>query len=39
MQKFVADLLFGLAFGIGFAVAFNILNAIASLLHAPSLLH
>jgi len=38
MQKFVTDLIFGLAFGIGFAVAFNILNAIAALLHAPKLL-
>ena len=39
MQKAITDFLFGLAFGLGFAIAFNILNIIASLLHAPAALH
>ena len=39
MQKAITDFLFGLAFGFGFAIAFNILNVIASLLHAPAALH
>jgi len=33
------NFLFGLCFGLGFAIAFNILNIIASLLHAPAALH
>jgi hypothetical protein len=37
MQKGIENFLFGLFFGIGFAIAFNILNVIASLLHAPAL--
>jgi hypothetical protein len=39
MQKAITDFLFGLSFGLGFAIAFNILNIIASLLHAPAALH
>ena len=39
MQKAITDFLFGLAFGLGFAIAFNILNVIAALLHAPAALH
>ena len=37
--KALENFLFGLAFGLGFAIAFNILNIIASLLHAPAALH
>ena len=33
------NFLLGLCFGLGFAIAFNILNVIASLLHAPAALH
>ena len=34
MVKFVNDLMFGLAFGIGFVIASNVLNFIATMLHA-----
>ena len=37
--KALENFMFGLAFGFGFAIAFNILNIIASVLHAPAALH
>ena len=37
MQEFIEKFKFGLYFGIGFAIAFNVLNFIASFLHAPVL--
>jgi hypothetical protein len=37
--KALENFMFGLSFGLGFAIAFNILNVIAGLLHAPAALH
>jgi len=37
MQKAISDFLFGLCFGIGFAVAFNVINFIGQLFHAPAM--
>ena len=37
MQKAIQDFLFGLCFGVGFAVAFNVINLIGQVFHAPAL--
>ena len=37
MHKAIEDFLFGLCFGVGFAVAFNVINIIGQVFHAPAL--
>lgn len=39
MQKFIADLLFGMAFGVGFILAYAVLRAIINFLSGAQVPH
>jgi hypothetical protein len=39
MVKFINDILFGIGFGVGFFISYNVLNFIASMMHANPQFH